>query len=342
MAGHKSSRLSRSRPTPGSSNRRRRFMLPLLEGLENRVVLSRTPSLLPPSVAELATAAVVSTTDNSAGFVPVRLANGSIAWMEGTPASRLPLPASSGSATGTTLPAQAAIRAVPGAILGSLPVSSPLENVGDQGALGPAGYIPEQIQVAYGLSTGAHTTARSASEQSRGMAPAKPSAFTKRATIPALSIRQTRTTAQAHSRHSTKPSACRTRPASHSSTTRARPCRQPTTAATTRISRITVRGSRLRSTLNGRTPWRPVQASSFFCAVPDANNYYEDIPLGIATLAGLPGISVISASYAWYLDYFGVESLEQSWDSTIIGPASRRTRTSACSRRPETIRPSTA
>ena len=57
------------------------------------------------------------------------------------------------------------------------------------------------------------------------------------------------------------------------------------------------------------------------CAVPDANNYYEDIPLGIATLAGLPGISVISASYAWYLDYFGVESLEQSWDSTIIGPA---------------------
>ena len=36
------------------------------------------------------------------------------------------------------------------------------------------------------------------------------------------------------------------------------------------------------------------------CAIPDRNNYYEDIPLGIATLAGLPGVSVVSASYGWY------------------------------------------
>ncbi len=57
------------------------------------------------------------------------------------------------------------------------------------------------------------------------------------------------------------------------------------------------------------------------CAVPNYGNYYEDIPQGIATLAGLPGVSVISASYDWYLDYFGQESLEQSWDSTIIQPA---------------------
>ncbi len=65
----------------------------------------------------------------------------------------------------------------------------------------------------------------------------------------------------------------------------------------------------------------PAASIVVLCAVPQSNNYYEDIPLGIATLAGLPGMSVISASYAWYLDDFGVESLEQSWDSTIIGPA---------------------
>ena len=57
------------------------------------------------------------------------------------------------------------------------------------------------------------------------------------------------------------------------------------------------------------------------CATPDSDNFFEDIPLGEATLAGLPGVSVISASYAWFLDFFGVEDIEQSWDSTIIQPA---------------------
>ena len=57
------------------------------------------------------------------------------------------------------------------------------------------------------------------------------------------------------------------------------------------------------------------------CATPGPHDYFEDIPLGIATLAGLPGVSVISVSYGWYFDCFGQETLEQSWDSTIIQPA---------------------
>jgi hypothetical protein len=83
MAARKSSRLSRSRPVAGSPHRKRPRLLPLLEGLESRVVLSRTPSLMPPSVAELTAAAIVSTTDAGAGLIPVRLASGAIAWMEG-------------------------------------------------------------------------------------------------------------------------------------------------------------------------------------------------------------------------------------------------------------------
>ena len=47
----------------------------------------------------------------------------------------------------------------------------------------------------------------------------------------------------------------------------------------------------------------------------------SDIPAGMATLAGLPGVSVVSASYGWFLDDFGQERLEQSWDSTILQPA---------------------
>ena len=36
----------------------------------------------------------------------------------------------------------------------------------------------------------------------------------------------------------------------------------------------------------------PAASIVVLCATPDSANYYEDIPLGIATLAGLPGVSV--------------------------------------------------
>ena len=58
---------------------------------------------------------------------------------------------------GTRTVAAASPPAVPGAILGSLPVGSPFGSAGPQqitGLAGPAGYIPQQIQTAYGLSTG--------------------------------------------------------------------------------------------------------------------------------------------------------------------------------------------
>jgi hypothetical protein len=39
------------------------------------------------------------------------------------------------------------------------------------------------------------------------------------------------------------------------------------------------------------------------------------------TLAGLPDVSVISASHGYFLDLLGQESLEQGWDSSSIQPA---------------------
>ena len=38
------------------------------------------------------------------------------------------------------------------------------------------------------------------------------------------------------------------------------------------------------------------------CATPNYNNYQEDIVQGMATLAGLPGVSVVSSSYDTYLE----------------------------------------
>ena len=55
------------------------------------------------------------------------------------------------------------------------------------------------------------------------------------------------------------------------------------------------------------------------CGTPSATG--DDIPHGVATLAGLPGMSVVSASYGLYLEGFGEQATEKQWDSTIIQPA---------------------
>ena len=47
----------------------------------------------------------------------------------------------------------------------------------------------------------------------------------------------------------------------------------------------------------------PAASIVVLCATPDPANFFEDIPQGIATLAGLPGISVVSASYGWFLRF---------------------------------------
>ena len=65
----------------------------------------------------------------------------------------------------------------------------------------------------------------------------------------------------------------------------------------------------------------PAASIVVLCATPNYNNYYEDIVQGMATLAGLPGVSVVSSSYETYLDAYGLVSLEQTWDSTILAPA---------------------
>ena len=68
-------------------------------------------------------------------------------------------------------------------------------------------------------------------------------------------------------------------------------------------------------------PWPPRPASTSCAPYLTPGNYYSDIVNGMATLAGLPGVSVVSVSYGWFLDYFGQEALEQHWDSTILQPA---------------------
>jgi hypothetical protein len=154
MASRNSSRIQRSRRSLGSPRRKRRSLLPLLETLEHRLVLSVRPPIVPPGLAGLATAGDASRLAVHDGLVPVTLADGGTAWLEATGTSGPRLPSISGSSTGVTPPSGRPIRSDPGAILGHLPVSSPFETAVPQSATGPAGYIPQQIQAAYGLSDG--------------------------------------------------------------------------------------------------------------------------------------------------------------------------------------------
>src|SRR5262249_46791331 len=62
--------------------------------------------------------------------------------------------ASPGSSDGTNPTTPRANQPASDLILGHLPVASPFLSGGPQQSMGPAGFTPQQIQTAYGLSTG--------------------------------------------------------------------------------------------------------------------------------------------------------------------------------------------
>src|SRR5271165_3332640 len=105
-----------SRRPKGAAHRKPRTILRLVEGLEQRLVLSSS-------------------------LVPFPLASGGTVWM---------LAPSSSASGGTTQPVQPTPSDI-GPILAHPPVASPLESNPAQDIPGPAGYNPQQIQTAYGL-----------------------------------------------------------------------------------------------------------------------------------------------------------------------------------------------
>jgi hypothetical protein len=148
---------SRKRPRRnlGSLRRKRWSILPLLENLENRLVLSQGIPPLPLMTPNfLAGSGAASWLPPENGLVTIPLANGGTAQML-KPGASGPLtpgsPVSSNGASPTTLGPN---RIASGVILGARPVASPLGADGSLQTPGPAGYVPQQIQTAYGLSTG--------------------------------------------------------------------------------------------------------------------------------------------------------------------------------------------
>ncbi len=129
-------------PRPISPRRKRRSTLPRMEDLEPRIVLSNT---LPPNIAGAEASGLYPTRRRRPTWCPT-------SWRAaGRPGCRCPAPPGSwrpGAAPGTTKPFD------PGVILGGLPAASPLTLNGPQQTTGPTGYIPIQLQTAYGIAAG--------------------------------------------------------------------------------------------------------------------------------------------------------------------------------------------
>jgi large repetitive protein len=208
-----------------------------------------------------------------------------------------------------------------GAIVGGLPVASPLPSGPSQQSSGPAGYIPQQLQTAYGLSTGTAYNNNIAFAGIKGDGAGQTIGIFEEGYNPAF---------------------VSTSASNYSSSALAQFDQQFGLPDPPSLTFVDHNGVPLSSTNNSSNnsdfddygagveialdiEWAHAMAPGanivVLCATPNAANNYDDVVQGMATLAGLPGVSVVSVSYGLYLDYYGEESLEQSWDSTILEPA---------------------
>ncbi len=142
----------RHRRPLSSPRRNRRSVLPLLESLEDRLVLSLgAPPLGYPIPGGSGAAAVLSP---ESGLVPFPLAHGGTAWMLAPGSAAPQVPPGPGPSQGVISPTALET----GALLAHAPVSSPFLSGGgqqsDYAQPSPIGDVPQQIQTAYGLSNG--------------------------------------------------------------------------------------------------------------------------------------------------------------------------------------------
>ncbi len=206
-------------------------------------------------------------------------------------------------------------------ILGNLPVASPLVSGGPQQSPGPAGYIPSQIQTAYGLSTGSGYNTNISFGGIKGNGAGQTIGIFEEGYDPAFvntsSASYSTSALAVFDKTFGLPDPPSLTFVDHSGT----PLSSSNNSSNNPDFLDYGAGLEISLDIEWAHAMAPAAKIVVLCATPDSANYYEDIPLGMATLAGLPGVSVVSASYGYFLDLFGQESLEQSWDTTILQPA---------------------
>jgi len=135
----------------GSPRRKRLAILPFLENLENRLVLSQSISPLVPN--NLLGAADTTLLSAGSGLQLFSLAHGGTIWMLAPGASSEPFVTQGPVSSQATTPLIPQLnQSSSGAILGHLPVASPFQTGPAQQTTGPSGYIPSQILSGYGIN----------------------------------------------------------------------------------------------------------------------------------------------------------------------------------------------
>jgi hypothetical protein len=237
----------------------------LLEILEDRVVFSAgNPVLAPPNLlGQPASSASLALVNNN-GLIPVPMANGGTAWLQGPSALGLTTPASATPAQGHQPPSQQPTPSDPGVILGNLPVASPIELSGPQQTVGLAGYIPQQLQTAYGLSTGTSYNNNITFGGIKGDGAGETIGIFEEGYNPAFVDTSASDYNNSALAQFDKEFGLPDPPSLTSSIIQVHRCRPPTTAAITPISKTTAQVSRSRWISSGRMPWPlgPTSSSS--------------------------------------------------------------------------------
>jgi subtilase family serine protease len=290
----------------------------LLENLEQRLVLSQ-PShpLVAPNIASLSSSGVASWLGPGNGLVPVPLASGGTGWMLAPGALGLQPQASSGSSHTPTTPLRQPSPFNPGPILAHLPVASPFYAGPSQQTTGPAGYIPIQLQTAYGLSTGSAYnninfggSKGDGSHQTIGIF----EAGYNPAFVDTSASNYSSSALAVFDKTFGLPDPPSLTFVDHTGT----PLSSSNNSSNNPDFLDYGVGSEIALDIEWAHAMAPGANIVVLCAAPNVDSF---IISGMATLAGLPGVSVVSASYGYLLDLFGDVALEQQWDSTILEPA---------------------
>ena len=283
------SRKSRTRPF-GSLRSKRRSALPILENLEERIVLSQA---LPIGVVDNSSVAPVSP---HGSLVPYTLANGGTSWLL-VPGATGVLATQGSTPKPANGPAGTAPTSVPGAIMGGLPVASPLTLNGPQQSPGPAGYIPSQIQTAYGLSSNGGYNNNISFAGIKGDGAGQTIGIFEEGYNPAFGTDGT-SERPAHVRQDL-------RPVGHAASTFVDSHGVPLSSSNNPTNNPDFAnygaGPEIALDIEWAHAMAPAADLVVLCATPitdpdDASRTSQ----GIATLAGLPGVSIVSASYGWY------------------------------------------
>lgn len=209
----------------------------------------------------------------------------------------------------------------PAVVLGAPPVASPFEVSPAQQSPGPAGYVPIQIQTAYGLSTGTAYNNNISFGGVTGNGVGQTIGIFAEGYNPAFV--DTSSPAYGTSALATfdktfvLPDPPSLTFVNHNGT----PLSSTNDSSNNSDFLDDGYGTEIALDIEWAHAMAPGARIVVLCATPNYENDDEEIVQGMATLAGLPGVSIVSASYATYVDADGLESLEQTWDSTILAPA---------------------